>query len=74
MSGESVISNFLTNVDISNVSKEQKTYDEIANFAINVVRAMLDIDPNTSLYIDVPLDANGDILIERENYFGVYFE
>ena len=74
MSGEKVPNNFLANVDISQLLNEKKNHDVIINFAINVVRAMLNIDEESKLYIDVPLDESGDILHDRDYYMGVYSE
>ena len=74
MSQENVPTNFLANVDISKPLKEKKNYSEITTFALNIVRAMFDISEDNGLYIDVPIDEYGEILIDRENYLGVYSE
>ena len=74
MSGEKVPSNFLTNVDTSEALEKQLNTEEMQNYAINIVRAMFEIEQSTTLVVDVPLDDQGEILIDRENYFGVYFQ
>ena len=74
MSGDKIPSNFLTNIDTSEALEKQLNSEEMQNYAINIVRAMFEIEQSTNLVVDVPLDEQGEILIDRENYFGVYFQ